>query len=224
MLRELKPQSKSTKWVAFINIWKLRIITLIIKLLVLVAEVLLILIENLHENSRYISVHIHAPILVQTIVIDNLLVNVLNPAMVILSILLKFHFTKKIPNHKSRTTYKIILALANAPPAITTFLLDNKNYQILHPLNHVQIVIEFEHTQIGIYTPIVQYTHQPRINLTQQPTSSTHTQSSTEPESEINMYLPATSPHLTSSTPTKNHANAIIFKNWFVSLLIYLYS
>ena len=49
----------------------------------------------------------------------------------------------------------IILVLVNAPLVIITCVLDDINYNIVHPLNHVLIPIEEDYTQILTCTPII---------------------------------------------------------------------
>ena len=102
----------------------------------------------------------------------------------------------------------ITIVPLSAPLFLITNVLGVMNHTLVHSLKQVLIVIDVERTQFLKHTLTTNYQYKPAVNLTQQPTSSTHISPSTEPKFEINMYHPTTSPHLTSTLP-KNHANAV---------------
>ena len=62
------------------------------------------------------------------------------------------------------------------------------------------------------------YTYHAILNLTQQPTLSSHNQSFYELEFEVSMYHPATPLSMKRSTSANYQANATTPFSWFVNL------
>ena len=111
-----------------------------------------------------------------------------------------------------------ILVLVNVPLVIITPPLNDAILLTALLPNHVKISIVVDHIQIQ--KNYSQFQYKPSINLTHPFTPPLHSNPSTEPKFEINMYQPTTFASQYSSFSTE-HANAITPSTWFANLYIF---